>query len=127
MVQSLDRGIQILMILAERSSASITELAEALDVDKSTASRLAETLRQRDMVRVDPETKRFRLGFRILHLGEALKDNLNVIAIARPMLLALSLHQHADGPGCLSGQRSEIPGHAGHARYGAGQQRHAAL
>lgn len=90
MVQSLDRGIQILMILAERSSASITELAEALDVDKSTASRLAETLRQRDMVRVDPETKRFRLGFRILHLGEALKDNLNVIAIARPMLLALS-------------------------------------
>ena len=90
MVQSLDRGIQILMILAERSSASITELAEALDVDKSTASRLAETLRQRDMVRVDPETKKFRLGFRILHLGEALKDNLNVIAIARPMLLSLS-------------------------------------
>ena len=90
MVQSLDRGIQILLILAEHNSASITELAEALGVDKSTASRLAETLRQRDMVRVDPETKKFRLGFRILHLGEALKDNLNVIAIARPMLLSLS-------------------------------------
>jgi len=90
MVQSLDRGIQILLILAEHNSASITELAEALGVDKSTASRLAETLRQRDMVRVDPETKKFRLGFRILHLGEALKDDLNVISIARPMLLALS-------------------------------------
>ena len=90
MVQSLDRGIQILLILAEHNSASITELAEALGVDKSTASRLAETLRKRDMVRVDPETKKFRLGFRILHLGEALKDDLNVIAIARPMLLSLS-------------------------------------
>jgi DNA-binding IclR family transcriptional regulator len=89
-VQSLDRGIQILLFLAEHNSVSITELAEALGVDKSTASRLAETLRQRDMVRVDPETRKFRLGFRILHLGEALKDNLNVIAIARPMLLALS-------------------------------------
>lgn len=90
MVQSLDRGIQILMILAEKNSAGITELAEALGVDKSTASRLVETLRLRDMVRVDPETKKYRLGFRILHLGEALKDNLNVIAIARPMLLSLS-------------------------------------
>jgi len=90
MIQSLDRGIQILLILAERSSAGITELAEALGVDKSTASRLVETLRGRDMVRVDPETKKYRLGFRILHLGEALKDNLNVISIARPMLLQLS-------------------------------------
>ncbi len=90
MIQSLDRGIQILMILAEKSSAGVTELAEALGVDKSTASRLVETLRMRDMVRVDPETKKYRLGFRILHLGEALKDNLNVIAIARPMLLSLS-------------------------------------
>jgi len=90
LIQSLDRGIQILLLLAERSSAGITELAEALGVDKSTASRLVETLRLRDMVRVDPETKKYRLGFRILHLGEALKDNLNVIAIARPMLLSLS-------------------------------------
>ena len=90
MIQSLDRGIQILMILAEKSSAGVTELAEALGVDKSTASRLVETLRGRDMVRVDPETKKYRLGFRILHLSESLKDNLNVIAIARPMLLSLS-------------------------------------
>ena len=90
MIQSLDRGIQILLILAEKSSAGVTELAEALDVDKSTASRLVETLRGRDMVRLDPETKKYRLGFRILHLGEALKDNLNVISIARPLLLSLS-------------------------------------
>ena len=90
MIQSLDRGIQILLILAERSCVGVTELAETLGVDKSTASRLVETLRGRDMVRVDPETKKFRLGFRILHLGEALKDNLNVISIARPLLLSLS-------------------------------------
>jgi DNA-binding IclR family transcriptional regulator len=90
LIQSLDRGIRILLILAERNSAGVTELAEALDVDKSTASRLVETLRARDMVRLDPETKKFKLGFRILHLGESLKDNLNVIAIARPMLLELS-------------------------------------
>ncbi len=90
MIQSLDRGIQILLILAQKNSRGITELAEELGVDKSTVSRLIETLRNRDMVRIDPDTKKYRLGFRILHLGEALKDNLNVIAIARPMLLSLS-------------------------------------
>jgi len=90
LIQSLDRGIQILLILAEKNSAGVLELAEALNVDKSTASRLVETLRAHDMVRLDPETKKYRLGFRILHLGESLKDNLNVIAIARPMLLELS-------------------------------------
>lgn len=90
MIQSLDRGIQVLLLLAERNSMGVTELAEALGVDKSTASRLVETLRAHDMVRLDPETRKVRLGFRILHLGEALKDNLNVIAIARPMLMELS-------------------------------------
>lgn len=90
MIQSLDRGIRVLLLLAERSSMGVTELAEALGVDKSTASRLVETLRAHDMVRLDPETRKVRLGFRILHLGEALKDNLNVIAIARPMLMELS-------------------------------------
>jgi len=90
LIQSLDRGIQVLLLLAERNSAGVTELAEALGVDKSTASRLVETLRAHDMVRLDPETRKYRLGFRILHLGESLKNNLNVIAIARPMLMELS-------------------------------------
>ena len=110
MIQSLDRGIQILLILAERNSAGVTELAELLGVDKSTASRLVDTLCMRDMVRVDPETKKYRLGFRILHLGEALKDNLNVIAIARPMLLTLAVS--AVGPQYALGMRMVMPGHA---------------
>ena len=88
MIQSLDRGIQILLFLAEKSCAGITELAEALGVDKSTASRLVETLRARDMVRLDPETKKYRLGFRILHLGESLKDNLKRLSALRATVRA---------------------------------------
>jgi acetolactate synthase-1/2/3 large subunit len=38
-----------------------------------------------------------------------------------------TLHQHADGPGGLSGHRSQVPGHAGHARHDRSQQCHAAL
>ena len=48
-LQSLDRGLQALNILANRESISVTELAKELDIDKSTVSRIMETLRQHDI------------------------------------------------------------------------------
>ena len=89
MVQSLDRGMKILSILEHKDSAGVTEIAEELGVNKSTASRLLDTLRQHDMVQMDPVTKKYRLGFRILYLGEGIKRNINVIATARPFLSEL--------------------------------------
>lgn len=89
MVQSLDRGMMILTILEKKGSASVTEIAEDLGVNKSTVSRLMETLKAHDMVQVDAATKKYRLGFRILYLGEGVKRNINVIAIARPFLSQL--------------------------------------
>lgn len=89
MVQSLDRGMQILSILEHRGTAGVTEIAAELGVNKSTVSRLLDTLKQHDMVQVDPATKKYRLGFRILYLGEGIKRNINVIAIARPFLSKL--------------------------------------
>jgi DNA-binding IclR family transcriptional regulator len=90
MIQSLDRAVRILSLIAERNSMGVTELAQKLQVDKSTVSRLLDTLRAHDMVQIDNTTGKYRLGFRILHLGESLKNNLNVIAIARPTILELS-------------------------------------
>ncbi|MCI6255495.1 MAG: IclR family transcriptional regulator [Clostridiales bacterium] len=89
LVQSLDRGMQILSILEQKGSAGVTEIAAELGVNKSTASRLLDTLKKHDMVQVDPATKKYRLGFRILYLGEGIKRNINVIATARPFLSQL--------------------------------------
>ncbi|MFV0363107.1 MAG: IclR family transcriptional regulator [Suipraeoptans sp.] len=89
MIQSLDRGMLILSILERQGSASVTEIAEELGVNKSTVSRLIETLKSHDMVQVDTATKKYRLGFKILYLGEGVKRNINVIAIARPFLSKL--------------------------------------
>ena len=52
-LQSLDRGLDALNILAKHDLVSVTELAKELGVDKSTASRIMETLRQHDMVQLD--------------------------------------------------------------------------
>ncbi len=90
MVQSLDRGLRILEILSENGEMSITELTDILKVDKSTVSRLVETLRSHDMVQLNKQTKKYRLGLRILHLGTAMEKNLNIIEIARPIIRSVS-------------------------------------
>lgn len=89
MIQSLDRAMTILEILENRGMATVTEIAAELDVNKSTASRLLETLKAHDMVRLNPASKKYMLGFRILYLSEGVKRNLNIIAIGRPYLLKL--------------------------------------
>lgn len=90
MVRSLDRGIKILEILSENAEMGITEMAEVLEVDKSTVSRLMETLRSHDMVQMNKRTKKYRLGLRLLNLGTAAERNLNIIEIARPVIRSVS-------------------------------------
>lgn len=86
MVQALDKGLKILEIMSDKGAVTITELAEILQVDKSTVSRLMETLRHHDMVQLNKTTKKYQLGLRILNLGTALENNLNIINIARPII-----------------------------------------
>jgi DNA-binding IclR family transcriptional regulator len=91
MIQSLDRGIAILFLLKLKGSATITEIAEELDIHKSSASRLVDTLRQYDLVQQDPISKKIRLGYRLLYLGENIQRNTaKVIETARPFLFKLS-------------------------------------
>ena len=59
MIQSLDRAMTILSILEQKNTASVTEIAEELGVNKSTVSRLMETLKKHDMVQADPATKKY--------------------------------------------------------------------
>lgn len=90
MIQSLDRGIAILFLLKLKGSATITELAEKLNIHKSSVSRLVDTLRQYDLIQQDPVSKKFRLGYRLLYLGENIQRNNQVIETARPFLFKLS-------------------------------------
>jgi DNA-binding IclR family transcriptional regulator len=90
MIQSLDRGIAILFLLKQKGSATVTEIAEALNIHKSSASRLVDTLRQYDLIQQDPVSKKFKLGYRLLFLGENIQRNTRVIETARPFLFKLS-------------------------------------
>ena len=68
-VQSVDRAVAILEILARDGEAGVTEVARELDVHKSTASRLLAALDRRELVTQDAARGKFRLGVGIVRLA----------------------------------------------------------
>lgn len=79
-VQSVDRAITVLEILARTGDAGVSEIAEEMGVHKSTASRLLSALDARGMVQQN------QLGFNILRLASAIPARLSVVKEARPEL-----------------------------------------
>jgi DNA-binding IclR family transcriptional regulator len=89
-VQSVDRAVAILEILARDGEAGVTEVARELGVHKSTASRLLAALDRRDLVTQDTARGKFRLGVGIVRLAGAASARLDVVQESRPVCRALA-------------------------------------
>ncbi|MET3919266.1 IclR family transcriptional regulator [Arthrobacter sp. UYEF20] len=85
-VQSVDRAITVLEILARTGDAGVSEIAEEMGVHKSTASRLLSALDARGMVQQNSDRGKYQLGFNILRLASAIPARLSVVKEARPEL-----------------------------------------
>jgi DNA-binding IclR family transcriptional regulator len=84
-VQSVDRALRILEILARSGESGVTEIATALDVHKSTAFRLVATLEQHGLVEQVEGRGKYRLGVGLLRLAGATSARLDVVQEARPL------------------------------------------
>src|ERR1051326_2294202 len=82
-VQSVDRAVRILEILARDGEAGVTEVAGELGVHKSTASRLLAALDRRELVTQDAARGKFRLGVGIVRLAGAANARLDVLQESR--------------------------------------------
>jgi DNA-binding IclR family transcriptional regulator len=71
LVQSVDRAVTVLEILARRGEAGVTEIAGELGVHKSTAFRLVVVLENRGLVEQTADRGKYRLGFGIVRLAGA--------------------------------------------------------
>jgi IclR family acetate operon transcriptional repressor len=108
-VQSVDRAVSILEILAQRGDAGVTEVAAELGVHKSTAFRLLTALENRDLVEQVSERGRYRLGFGLVRLAGATTAGLDVVRQSQPVCeqLAAELEETvniavADGESCIN-------------------------
>lgn len=77
-VQSVDRAVSVLEILAQRGEAGVSEVAVDIGVHKSTAFRLLAALEERELVEQTQERGKYRLGFGILRLASAVPGQLDV-------------------------------------------------
>jgi IclR family acetate operon transcriptional repressor len=70
-VQSVDRAVSILELIARRGEAGVTEIAAELKVHKSTAFRLAAALELRGLLDQAGERGKYRLGLGLVRLASA--------------------------------------------------------
>ena len=85
-VQSVDRAVTVLEILARSGGAGVSEIASELGVHKSTAFRLLAALEERGLVEQNHDRGRYQLGFGILRLASAIPARLDLVQQARPVL-----------------------------------------
>ncbi len=89
-IQSLARGLQIVEIVWQSGrSVGITELADKLGVDKSSASRLVKTLAAAGYLQQERGSRRFVIGTRLYQIGWELVSRMPLREKARKYLYRL--------------------------------------
>src|SRR3712207_551756 len=89
-VQSVDRALTILAVLARLGQAGVSEIAAELGVHKSTAFRLMATLENHDIVEQTEVRGKYRLGLGLVRLAGASSARLDVVQEARPVCRRLA-------------------------------------
>jgi IclR family transcriptional regulator, acetate operon repressor len=89
-VQSVDRALSIMEILARDDWSGVTEIAKELGIHKSTVFRLVSTLERRGFVEQHTSTQKYRLGFAIMRLAAGVRSALDLVQVARPICERLS-------------------------------------
>ena len=89
-VQSVDRAVAAMEILAREGWAGVTEISRELGTHKSTVFRLLATLEQRGVVEQHAETQKYRLGFAVVRFASSVRSSLDLVHAARPICDRLS-------------------------------------
>jgi DNA-binding IclR family transcriptional regulator len=88
---TVERAVRVLDVLADSSTdLGNNEIARRAGINVSTASRMLTTLVEAELVRRVAETGRYRLGPRLVELGNAALAGIDLREVARPRLVALT-------------------------------------
>lgn len=82
-VQSVDRALLVLELLADMGKAGVTEVADELGVHKSTASRLITALEARGYVEQLSERGKYQLGIGVSRLARARSGHSDLVKLSQ--------------------------------------------
>lgn len=89
-VQSAGRIFSLLELLAEKGSATLTELSTEMELTKPTVRRLLLSLISMGYAKQDESTLRYSLTFRIVEVANQMISHFDIIGIAHPYLESLA-------------------------------------
>ena len=91
-VASIERAADVLFLFAQddQPDLGVTEIAKALEISKAVVHRILTSLRERNLVVVDAESRRYTLGPAVLQLAAAYRDRLDVRTLALETMQQLS-------------------------------------
>ena len=94
-LESVDRVMKVLNAFTiESPELRLTDLSELLGIPKPQVLRIVSTLETGGFVVRDPQTKRYRLGIQMFHLGMVVRQGLDLRRISHPLLQQLSDETH---------------------------------
>lgn len=79
MSKALENGIGVLELISSKRSSTVTEIAKALGIDKSTVSRIIKTFIQKDMVEINRISGMYSIGPAILQMSSNYYKSRNVV------------------------------------------------
>jgi DNA-binding IclR family transcriptional regulator len=86
-VQTLDRSLDVLEVLAQAEEAlGVTEIGNRISLHKSTVHRILHTLCHRGYVERVRDNERYQLGIKIVELGIRFFNDLEIRKVASPVL-----------------------------------------
>ncbi|WP_046179780.1 IclR family transcriptional regulator [Domibacillus tundrae] len=89
-VKSVARALDIVaLVSASRTGLGVTEIANQMDINKSSVFRTLATLEQYGYIEQQKETGRYRIGYAFLDVSSKLLDSLDVRAEAQDVLQQL--------------------------------------
>ncbi|WP_306115953.1 MULTISPECIES: HTH-type transcriptional regulator BhcR [unclassified Roseovarius] len=88
-IQSLDRAIDVLDLLAAHAGLTLTEIANELAQSPATMHRVLSTLEARDMVEMDGQSQTWHIGAAAYRIGSAFLHRSGVVERSRPAMRRL--------------------------------------
>lgn len=92
-MQAIDRAVAILKSLTptmEQRSFTLAEVARATGLSPATTRRILAALVEHELAEYDPETRRYRLGVRLLQMGLSIWQTSELRDVARASMVTLA-------------------------------------
>lgn len=100
-MQSLNRALDILELIAEHRGIGIREIAQISGLPPATVHRMVATLTQRGYLNKREPTRHYSLSPKFMVLGERVQQQIDIVAVARPHLETLMTASRENANLCI--------------------------